>query len=74
MVADPGRFKPTNGKSSGFLRRKVGNHSAPLPHTDERGSAPRTAGTEFPSVAADRTPLLEYIAFVLDQEAKYCQQ
>ena len=72
MVADLGRFKPTRGKSSGFVTRRT--MPALRPVTEDRMRSPRAVEAEFASPAADRSLLLEYAAFVLDQEARYCQQ
>ncbi len=65
MLADQPLFKPAHPdairKSGIVLRRTVWSNpaaSAPLPAKGEDG----------------RRALLEYAAFLLDQEAKYCQQ
>ncbi len=65
MLADKPLFRPSYPdlikKGGSGVRRILWNNSAapaPLPAWGEDG----------------RMPLLEYAAFLLDQEAKYCQQ
>ena len=62
MLADQSLFKAANSdaikKSGIILRRSIKSNPAPLPAKGEDG----------------RSALLEYADFLLDQEAKYCQQ
>ncbi len=62
MLADKPLFKAANSdairKSGILLRHTIKSNSAPIPAKGEEG----------------RPALLEYAAFLLDQEAKYCQQ
>jgi hypothetical protein len=70
MVANPGVFQsdsrgPSKGRTEALLsvaRRRAGFTGLLPPEAEQAGPVPR------------ESMLLEYAAFVLEQEAEYCQQ
>ncbi len=65
MFADPALLKQTPQEASRFDRQAFRNAAL-------RGAS--LPATSAPKEQAPQALLLEYAAFLLDQEARYCQQ